>query len=169
MCVLEGFHLFKMCLYIMDNFFVEILCLCIQPCLKTLSQCQIFRPWIQVVGWCKLAPVFEKNYDVWFTHVPKEKKCHLCSVGLWFCSLDFVFQYYHKTADLNMLKDRLFHHVQNIFAFSGFYCNDFNFAVFRPSRLWIITEETLYDKSILWPVLTVYSLSKRGKKQGQFF
>ena len=23
MCVLEGFHLFKMCLYIMDNFFVE--------------------------------------------------------------------------------------------------------------------------------------------------
>ena len=79
--------------------------------------------------------MFEKNYDVWFTHVPKGKKCHLCSVGLWFCLLDFVFQYYHKTADLNMLKDRLFHHVQNIFAFSGFYCNDFNFAVFRPSRL----------------------------------
>ena len=23
MCVLEGFYLFKMCLYIMDNFFVE--------------------------------------------------------------------------------------------------------------------------------------------------
>ena len=56
-----------------------------------------------------------------------------------------------------------------IFAFFGFYCNDFNFAFSTPSRLWIITEETLYDRSILWPVLTVYNLSKRGKKQGQFF
>ena len=40
---LEGFHLFKMFLYIMDNFFVES-CAYVQPCLKTLSQCQIFQP-----------------------------------------------------------------------------------------------------------------------------
>ena len=58
---------------------------------------------------------------------------------------------------------RLFLHVLNIFTFFG------SFAVCRPRRLWIITEETLYDRRILWPVLTVYNLSKRGKKQGQFF
>ena len=58
---------------------------------------------------------------------------------------------------------RLFLHVLNIFTFLG------SFAVCRPRRLWIITEETLYDRRILWPVLTVYNLSKRGKKQGQFF
>ena len=34
MCVLEGFRLFKMCLFIKNSFFVESLCLRIQQCLK---------------------------------------------------------------------------------------------------------------------------------------
>ena len=45
MCVQEGSRSFKMGLCIKYRFFLESCALiCIQPCLKTQSQCQMFRP-----------------------------------------------------------------------------------------------------------------------------
>ena len=67
--VSHGFHLFQMCLCIKDRFFPS-LCLCEQPCLKTQSQCQMFRPWIWIVRWCPVSGLFNEGFDVWCTHVP---------------------------------------------------------------------------------------------------
>ena len=74
MCVLEGFHLFKICLYIVDNFFVESRAYVYH---RVQKHCLSFRYFGRV-----LIALFEENYDVWFTQVPQGKKYPVCSIGL---------------------------------------------------------------------------------------